>query len=68
VLVERLTEGIDTGEPALRDDGLDIPSTGKYIHRKDTEQAHVSIGARGLPRGIPIVSLYLCWTTSWVAA
>jgi predicted Zn-dependent peptidase len=52
-LVERLTEGIDTGEPALRDDGLDIPSTGKYIHRKDTEQAHVSIGARGLPRRHP---------------
>ena len=52
-LMKRLTEGIPLGKPADRRRALEVPRTGKYIHHKDTEQAHIALGGKGLPRRHP---------------
>lgn len=52
-MVTALTDGIPRGGPAVRDDSMPDPLTGKYIYKKDTEQAHIALGSRGLPRRHP---------------
>jgi len=51
--VLNLTKDFPGGLPAVRDDSMPVPLTGKYVHQKDTEQAHIAIGSRGLPRRHP---------------
>lgn len=45
--------GIKTGALAKRDGSMPVPLSGKVVFRKDTEQAHVAVGAKGLPRKHP---------------
>jgi predicted Zn-dependent peptidase len=52
-MVSGLTDGIPRGLPASRDDSMEVPLTGKYVYPKDTEQAHIAFGSRGLPRRHP---------------
>ncbi|MBU1671480.1 MAG: insulinase family protein [Actinobacteria bacterium] len=52
-MVERNLEGVEKGEAPERADSMETPSAGVYLHRKDTEQAHITMGGRGLPRQDP---------------
>ncbi|MBN2168622.1 MAG: insulinase family protein [Actinobacteria bacterium] len=52
VLISRCFDGIGPGAEALRNDTIE-PMKGVYIFRKDTEQAHIAIGSKGLPAGHP---------------
>ncbi|MBN1289931.1 MAG: insulinase family protein [Actinobacteria bacterium] len=49
-LISRSFSGVKPGDAALRDDSIE-PVKGVYIYRKDTEQAHIAIGSKGLPGG-----------------
>lgn len=44
---------LDTGTEATRRDAIEVPLTGTTIVEKDTEQAHIAIGSRGLPKRHP---------------
>lgn len=58
MLSEKLA-GLDTGALSARDDSIE-PLKGVYIYRKDTEQAHIAIGSKGLEGGHPDrFSLYI---------
>jgi predicted Zn-dependent peptidase len=46
-------EDLPAGAPVVRDNAMQVPLTGKYVHQKDTEQAHIAFGSRGLPRRHP---------------
>jgi predicted Zn-dependent peptidase len=48
-----LTEGLPPGSTAVRDDAMLVPRTSKSICKKDTEQAHIALGSKGLPRKDP---------------
>jgi predicted Zn-dependent peptidase len=48
-----LTEDIPGGLTAARDNAMPLPLTGKHVQQKDTEQAHIALGSRGLPRKHP---------------
>lgn len=52
-LVREHADDIPTGEPMDRDDGMEAPLSGKKIFKKDTEQAHIAIGGKGLSRRHP---------------
>jgi predicted Zn-dependent peptidase len=39
-----------SGDPSVRDDSLETPLAGTTIENKPTEQAHITIGSRGLPK------------------
>jgi predicted Zn-dependent peptidase len=52
-MVTRLIDNVPRGDKAVREDSLPVPLTGKYVYRKDTEQAHIAFGSRGLPRRHP---------------
>lgn len=52
-MVESCTEGLASGEPSARLDSVLSPVSGKIVHRKNTEQAHISLGSKGLPRAHP---------------
>lgn len=41
------------GQPADRSDSLASPLSGKIIVKKETEQAHITVGGQGLPRRHP---------------
>jgi predicted Zn-dependent peptidase len=41
------------GEPADRSDSIDEPLSSRIIVKKETEQAHITVGGRGLPRRHP---------------
>jgi predicted Zn-dependent peptidase len=47
------TDGLPRGTGAVRGDSMAVPYEGIFIHRKDTEQAHITIGSKGLPRKHP---------------
>lgn len=50
-MIQARTDSIPVGSPAVRDDSLEKPLSASRIFSKDTEQAHICIGSRGLPRG-----------------
>jgi len=52
-LVREEMDGLDLGTPIIRDDSISVLSTGRNITWKETEQAHITIGSRGLPRRHP---------------
>lgn len=45
--------GLDRGEPMVRDKSVSVSSAGRKITWKETEQAHIAIGSRGLSRTHP---------------
>lgn len=52
-LIRAGTDGLDRGEGSRRDDSMEAPLALTITLKKDTEQAHVAIGSRGLPRKHP---------------
>ena len=52
-LVLELMDGLDRGTPMVRDDSVSVPSTGRKITWKETEQAYIAIGSKGLSRRHP---------------
>lgn len=44
---------LPVGEPAVRDDALSTPFSANQIIKKETEQAHICMGSKGLPRAHP---------------
>lgn len=52
LVAEHLYE-LEPGEPADRSDALEVPLSRTFIIRKDTEQAHIAIGGKGLKRRHP---------------
>jgi predicted Zn-dependent peptidase len=52
-IVGDLTKDFSAGSPAVRDNAMPAPLTGKYVHQKDTEQAHIALGSKGIPRRHP---------------
>jgi predicted Zn-dependent peptidase len=52
-MVEGNLEGVERGATADRSNSMEMPATGVYLHRKDTEQAHITFGGRGIARQHP---------------
>lgn len=52
-LMEEKTSDISKGEAVVRVDVLDKPLSNTIIRNKDTEQAHITLGSRGLARRHP---------------
>ncbi len=52
-LVGGAMEGIAQGRDAAREDSMPVPLSSTVIHRKETEQAHIAMGSKGLPRRHP---------------
>jgi predicted Zn-dependent peptidase len=52
-MVAKHLNDLPAGEPADRTSAMAEPVSGKRIARKDTEQAHIVIGGKGLPRKHP---------------
>lgn len=50
-LVAKGSGGVNKGRSSPRRNAMPEPRQGRIIHRKDTEQAHITLGAKGLPRG-----------------
>lgn len=50
-LAAKGSRGVNKGRGPVRRVAMPAPNPGTLIHRKDTEQAHIALGARGLPRG-----------------
>lgn len=51
--ISQETGGMVRGEPADRSGSLSGPLPGKNVFSKDTEQAHICLGSRGLERNHP---------------
>jgi predicted Zn-dependent peptidase len=51
--VEQGMLGIDRGVPSARRQSMVEPLTGRKVVRKDTEQAHIALGSRGLDKNNP---------------
>ncbi|MBU4301586.1 MAG: insulinase family protein [Actinomycetia bacterium] len=52
-LVSEQLDGLDAGAPTVRDNSIEVPLTGRKIVWKETEQAHITIGSKGLSRNHP---------------
>jgi predicted Zn-dependent peptidase len=52
-MIRVLTDSLSDGTPVIRDDSLEKPLAGSCVIHKDTEQANICIGSRGLRRGHP---------------
>ena len=52
-IIRNRTRSLQTGAPAVRNDSLEKPLSGSMVIYKETEQANICIGSRGLPRGHP---------------
>lgn len=52
-LMEAQTSDVSRGEVPVRGDALDKPLSNTIIRNKDTEQAHITLGSRGLARRHP---------------
>ncbi|MDD5447881.1 MAG: pitrilysin family protein [Actinomycetota bacterium] len=52
-LVSNLSEGIEVGSKPSRSAPASDPKPKTTIMNKETEQAHIALGAKGLPRGDP---------------
>lgn len=52
-LISKNTGAMQAGGPTLRDNALPGPATGKHIFFRETEQAHICIGSKGIPRKHP---------------
>jgi predicted Zn-dependent peptidase len=52
-LVDKYMDDLPVGSPADRSGSLETPLTNSVIVKKETEQAHITLGGKGLPRKHP---------------